>query len=75
MAEIIALPGRCGACDGSEPASFVGWLRLRIGRLTSRRRRVGNADDMPEHMRRDMGLAPRPAEPGRHYFDYLSSRS
>jgi hypothetical protein len=66
MAEIIEM--RC-ACAGAEPVSFVGWL---LQRLPFRRRRVGNADELPERLRRDMGLAPVDAEQ-RHYRDYFSS--
>jgi hypothetical protein len=64
MAEII---GMRGACAGAEPVSLVGWL---LQRLRFRRRRLGNADDLPDRLRRDMGLAPVDAGQ-RHYRDYL----
>lgn len=54
----------------TEPVSFVGWL---VQHLRRRPGRLGNADELPDRMRRDMGLAP--ADPGqRHYRDYLTSR-
>jgi hypothetical protein len=55
----------------AEPVSFVGWL---VQHLRRRPRRLGNADELPDRMRRDMGLAPADAAP-RHYRDYLTSRS
>lgn len=73
MAEIIQMQGSCGTCAASAPVSFAGWLQQWLVRLLQHRRRIGNADELPERMRRDMGLAPRPPEPGRHYTDYLSS--
>jgi len=73
MAEIIEL---CPARPTPTPAplSFGGWVRQRLIRLHQRRGRIGNADDLPDRMRRDMGLAPAVQEPGRHYTDYLISR-
>lgn len=75
MAEIISMRGSCGACVASEPVSFAASFQQWMARMLPRRRRFGNADELPERMRRDMGLAPRASEPGRHYSDYLSSRS
>ncbi len=68
MAEIIKLPVACGA---QEPVSMRAWLRHRLAWLHWRRNRIGNADDLPERLRRDMGLSAQ--VPGRHYRDYLSS--
>ena len=73
MAEIIPLPTPCGACVSSEPVSFADWLVQWFERVRPRRSRLGNADELPERLRRDMGLSPRPPEAGRHYSDYLSS--
>jgi hypothetical protein len=74
MAEIIPLRASCRECAVSEPVSLAAWLRLRLLGLVQRRpSRVGNADDLPDRLRRDMGLTPRAQEPGRHYSDYLSS--
>ena len=69
MAEIIKLPAACGAVQ--EPVSMLDWLRQRLARLHWRRNRIGNADELPDRLRRDMGLAAQ--VPGRHYRDYLSS--
>ena len=75
MAEIIPLQVRC---QMGAPNASVSWregLRDWFARLPWQRRRdrIGNADELPDHLRRDMGLAPHPAEPGRHYADYLPS--
>jgi hypothetical protein len=67
MAEIIEMNR---ACAGAEPISFVGWL---MQHLRPRAHRLGNADELPERMRRDMGLAPADPEQ-RHYHEYFSSR-
>ncbi|HEV2674401.1 MAG TPA: hypothetical protein VGV37_07655 [Aliidongia sp.] len=74
MAEIIPMQGPCGACVSPDRVSFAGWLQQWFMRLQPRRQPVGNADELPDRMRRDMGLTPRAAEPGRLYHDYLSSR-
>jgi len=55
--------------DAADPVSFVGWLTQH---LRPRRRRLGNADELPDRMRRDMGLAPADPEQ-RHYRDYFTS--
>ena len=79
MAEIIPLRGSCAACVAPAPPQSPLWRRLSLPHfplsfvLSRRRKRVGNADDLPERLRRDMGLAPQAAEPGRHYADYLPS--
>ena len=57
-----------GVCTQAEPVSLLGWL---MQRLRSRSRQLGNADELPERMRRDMGLGPAEAEPGQHYRDFL----
>lgn len=54
------------ACAQTAPVSLLGWL---MQRLRLRARRLGNADELPDHMRRDMGLGPTP--PGPHYRDFL----
>jgi hypothetical protein len=66
MAEIVEMRQTCA---GAAPVSLVGWL---LRRLPFRRRRLGNADDLPERLRRDMGLAPVDAGQ-RHYREYFSS--
>jgi hypothetical protein len=73
MAEIIPLKGPCGACAVLAPASPFDGVRRWLAGWWPRAGRLGNADELPEHMRRDMGLAPVAAEPSRHYFDYLTS--
>jgi hypothetical protein len=67
MAQIIGLP--CPR-TAREPVSVVGWLMryLRPGP-----RRLGDADELPERMRRDMGLTPLVEEPAHHHFDLWSS--
>lgn len=66
MAEIVQMHRPCA---DAAPVSFVGWLMLH---LRPRARRLGNADELPDRMRRDMGLAP--ADTGqRHYRDYLTT--
>jgi hypothetical protein len=66
MAEIVQI---YRPCADAAPVSLVGWL---LRHLRPRARRLGNADELPDRMRRDMGLAPTGAEPGRHYRDYLT---
>jgi len=70
MAQIIEMHGcRCAA----EPASFVGWLLRHLRHLRHGPRRPGHADELPERMRRDMGLAPLADESAHHHFDLWSS--
>jgi hypothetical protein len=57
-----------GVCAPAAPVSFMGWL---MQRLRSRSRLLGNADELPERMRRDMGLDPVETDPSHHYRDYL----
>ena len=67
---MVELSGsRCVAAP-SASVSLVGWL---LGRLRRRPNRLGNADDLPERMRRDMGLAQTADWAARHYRDYLQS--
>jgi hypothetical protein len=67
MAEIVQMHRPCA---DAAPVSIVGWL---LRHLRPRARRLGNADELPDRMRRDMGLAPATIEPGRHYRDYLTT--
>lgn len=74
MAEIIPLRATCCADIPVEPVSPTAWLQVWFRRLVTRRRRVGNADELPDRLRRDMGLGAKPWEPGRHYSDYMTSQ-
>ena len=69
MAEIVELHPICAA---PQSLSWGGWLRLRLIQLRQRRARIGNADELPDRMRRDMGLPPSKQVPGRHYADYIA---
>lgn len=68
MAEIIELHRSCNARTPAPlTVTVVDWLRQRFGA----RRRIGSADELPDRLRVDMGLAKQACE--RDYRDVLSS--
>jgi hypothetical protein len=64
MAEIIQLRRPCVQV---EPVSVFGWLREHL----RWRRRLPSADDLPNRLRRDVGLPGRACT--KDYRDYLAS--
>ncbi len=56
----------------AEPAPSSGALRL-WAEFRKSRQRLGNADGLPNHQRRDIGLPPRPSEVEHYYSHYVST--
>jgi hypothetical protein len=72
MAQVVQLPSVCQSRTCAPPVSLGASLVARLRALLPTRRSAGSADDLPERLRRDLGLPSRMPEPGALYHNYLA---